>query len=114
MAASNMMQWTIVHPDKHIKGMSYTVTQKPQFPKKNILFATALARKLEKKGIKSYSLHPGVIRATGLTSGVDSEAWPTVGPMLESKKLEMPKEKNIEQGCATTIVAALDPALDGN
>jgi hypothetical protein len=34
--------------------------------------------------------------------------------MLESEKLEMPKEKNIEQGCATTIVAALDPALDSN
>ncbi|KAJ6190896.1 hypothetical protein N7519_000917 [Penicillium mononematosum] len=78
----------------------------------NILFAVSLARKLEKKGIKSYSLHPGVIQATGLSSGVDPEAWPTVGPMFESKKLEMPKEKNIEQGCATTLAAVLDPALD--
>ncbi|KAJ5890931.1 uncharacterized protein N7473_007159 [Penicillium subrubescens] len=78
----------------------------------NILFAVALARKLEKKGIKSYSLHPGVIQATGLSSGVDPAAWPVVGPMFESKKLEMPKEKNIEQGCATTLAAVLDPALD--
>jgi NAD(P)-dependent dehydrogenase (short-subunit alcohol dehydrogenase family) len=78
------------------------------------LFAVALARKLEKKGIKSYSLHPGVIQATGLSSGVDPAAWPIVGPMFESKKLEMPKEKNIEQGCATTLAAVLDPALDGN
>ncbi|KAH7132671.1 hypothetical protein B0J11DRAFT_522276 [Dendryphion nanum] len=78
----------------------------------NILFAMALAMKLDKRGIKSYSLHPGVIEKTGLTSGVDPEAWTIVGPMFESKKMEAPKEKTIEQGCATTIAAALDPALD--
>jgi NAD(P)-dependent dehydrogenase (short-subunit alcohol dehydrogenase family) len=80
----------------------------------NILFAVALASKLEKKGIRSYSLHPGVIQTTGLSSGVDPAAWPIVEPMFESKDMEMPKEKNIEQGCATTLAAALDPALDGN
>lgn len=78
----------------------------------NILFAVALAEKLEKKGIKSYSLHPGVIHTTGL-SEVDQEAWPIVGALFESKKLEMPKEKTIGQGCATTLAAALDPSLDG-
>ncbi|CAI7619453.1 unnamed protein product [Penicillium pancosmium] len=77
----------------------------------NILFAVALAEKLEKKGIKSYSLHPGVIHTTGL-SEVDQEAWPIVGALLESKKLEMPKGKTIGQGCATTLAASLDPALD--
>ncbi|OKP10389.1 hypothetical protein PENSUB_4178 [Penicillium subrubescens] len=78
----------------------------------NILFAVALAEKLEKKGIKSYSLHPGVIHTKGL-SEVDQEAWPIVGALFESKKLEMPKEKTIGQGCATTLAAALDPALGG-
>ncbi|KAI7971324.1 hypothetical protein EIK77_000940 [Talaromyces pinophilus] len=78
----------------------------------NILFAVALAEKLEKKGIKSYSLHPGVIHTTGL-SEVDQEAWPIVGALFESKKLEMPKEKTIGQGCATTLAAVLDPSLDG-
>ncbi|GFF94063.1 short-chain dehydrogenase [Aspergillus lentulus] len=77
----------------------------------NILLAVALASKLGKKGIKSYSLHPGVIQTTGL-SGVEPEAWPIVGSMFESKNLELPKEKNMEQGCATTLAAALDPALD--
>ncbi|CEJ62596.1 hypothetical protein PMG11_11093 [Penicillium brasilianum] len=77
----------------------------------NILFAVALAEKLEKKEIKSYFLHPGVIHTTGL-SEVDQEAWPIVGALFESKKLEMPKEKTIGQGCATTLAAALDPALD--
>ncbi|OQD65707.1 hypothetical protein PENPOL_c005G00311 [Penicillium polonicum] len=78
----------------------------------NILFTVALAKKLEKMGVKSYSLHPGVIQATGLSSGVDPAAWSIVGPMVESKMMKVPKEKNIEQGCATTLVAALDPALD--
>jgi NAD(P)-dependent dehydrogenase (short-subunit alcohol dehydrogenase family) len=78
----------------------------------NILFSVALAKKLAKKGIKSYSLHPGVIQATGLTAGVDPAAWPIVGPMFESKKIQMPKEKTVEEGCATTLAAALDPALD--
>ncbi|KAF7590112.1 hypothetical protein BBP40_003268 [Aspergillus hancockii] len=77
----------------------------------NILFAVVLAEKLEKKGIKSYSLHPGVIHTTGL-SEVDQEEWPIVEALFESKKLEMPKEKTIGQGCATTLAAALDPALD--
>ncbi|EAW19899.1 short-chain dehydrogenase [Aspergillus fischeri NRRL 181] len=77
----------------------------------NILVAVALARKLETKEIRSYSLHPGVIQTTGL-SGVDPAAWPIVGSMFESKKLELPKEKDIEQGCATTVAAALDPAID--
>jgi NAD(P)-dependent dehydrogenase (short-subunit alcohol dehydrogenase family) len=79
----------------------------------NILFSVALAKKLANKGIKSYSLHPGVIQATGLTAGVDPAAWPIVGPMFESKKIQMPKEKTVEEGCATTLAAALDPALDG-
>ncbi|KAF7590110.1 hypothetical protein BBP40_003266 [Aspergillus hancockii] len=78
----------------------------------NILFTVALARKLEKMGVKSYSLHPGVIQTTGLSSGVDPAAWSIVGPMVESNGMKIPKEKNLEQGCATTLVAALDPALD--
>ncbi|KAH6613092.1 short-chain dehydrogenase [Boeremia exigua] len=78
----------------------------------NILFSVSLAKKLDVKGIKSFSLHPGVIAATGLVSGVDPSAWAIVGPMVESKKMEMPKDKTIEQGCATSLAAALDPSLD--
>ncbi|KAE8385724.1 hypothetical protein BDV23DRAFT_176009 [Aspergillus alliaceus] len=77
----------------------------------NILFAVALAGKLKEKKIKSYSLHPGLVQTAGL-SEVDPAAWPIVGSMFESKKLELPKAKDMEQGCATTLAAALDPALD--
>jgi NAD(P)-dependent dehydrogenase (short-subunit alcohol dehydrogenase family) len=78
----------------------------------NILFSIALSRKLESKGVKSYSLHPGNIQHTGLAAGVDPESWPIVMKMFEQKKMEMPKEKTLEQGAATSVAAALDPRLD--
>ncbi|CAN9283350.1 unnamed protein product [Alternaria alternata] len=78
----------------------------------NILFSIALSRKLESKGVKSYSLHPGNIQQTGLAAGVDPESWPIVMKMFEQKKMEMPKEKTLEQGAATSVAAALDPRLD--
>ncbi|CAN9169869.1 unnamed protein product [Alternaria alternata] len=78
----------------------------------NILFSVALSRKLESKGVKSYSLHPGNIQHTGLAAGVDPDSWPIVMKMFEQKKMEMPKEKTLEQGAATSVAAALDPRLD--
>ncbi|OAG15398.1 hypothetical protein CC77DRAFT_1013333 [Alternaria alternata] len=68
--------------------------------------------KLESKGVKSYSLHPGNIQQTGLAASVDPESWPIVTEMFERKKMEMPKEKTLEQGAATSVAAALDPRLD--
>lgn len=79
----------------------------------NILFAIALAKKLKGKGVRSSSLHPGNIQQTGLAAGVDPESWPVVMKMFEEKQMAMPKEKNLEQGGATTVAAALDPELDG-
>lgn len=78
----------------------------------NILFSVALAKKLASKGVRSYSLHPGNILATHLSSAVDPAEWPIVGAMFGEKKVEMPKEKTVEQGSATTLVAALEPKLD--
>ncbi|KAL1610588.1 hypothetical protein SLS60_002258 [Paraconiothyrium brasiliense] len=79
----------------------------------NILFSVVLAKKLAGKGIRSYSLHPGNIQATKLSSHMDPAEWPIVGAMFAEKKVAMPKEKTLEQGSATTIAAALDPELDG-
>ena len=78
----------------------------------NILFSIALSKKLESKGVKSYSLHPGNIQHTGLAAGVDPESWPIVTKMFEQKKMKMPREKTLEQGAATSVAAALDPRLD--
>ncbi|CZR68243.1 related to retinol dehydrogenase 12 [Phialocephala subalpina] len=78
----------------------------------NILFSVALAKKLASKGVRSYSLHPGNIQDTNLSSTVDPAEWPIVGAMFGEKNVEMPKAKTVEQGSATTLVAALDPKLD--
>ncbi|KAF2014493.1 NAD(P)-binding protein [Aaosphaeria arxii CBS 175.79] len=78
----------------------------------NILFSVALAKKLAERGVRSYSLHPGNIQATKLSSQIDPAEFPIVGQMIVDKKIAMPREKTIEQGTATTLAAALDPELD--
>ncbi|KAH8598428.1 short-chain dehydrogenase [Bisporella sp. PMI_857] len=80
----------------------------------NILFSVALAKKLASKGIRSYSLHPGNIQSTNLSSTIDPAEWPIVGAMFKEKKVDMPKEKTVEQGSATTLAAALEPKLDND
>ncbi|CAI6335560.1 unnamed protein product [Periconia digitata] len=78
----------------------------------NILFAVALSKRLESKGVRSYSLHPGNIKQTGLAAGVDPQSWPVIMKLFEEKDMEIPKEKTLEQGAATSVAAALDPQLD--
>ncbi|CAN9362977.1 unnamed protein product, partial [Alternaria alternata] len=60
----------------------------------------------------AYSLHLGNIQQTGLAAGVDLESWPVVMKLFEQKKIEMLKEKTLEEGAATSVAAALDPRLD--
>ncbi|EGN99803.1 hypothetical protein SERLA73DRAFT_52897 [Serpula lacrymans var. lacrymans S7.3] len=78
----------------------------------NILFSVALAKKLKNKGIFSYSLHPGFyvtdsILADGLARAVAAEA-------KAGRVFERAPQKTTQQGCSTTLVAALDPALEGH
>lgn len=113
--ASEMYQFSPVLFDNYnfSDGKAYNAWEAyGQSKTANMLFSVSLAKKLDGKGIKSFSLHPGVIAATGLVSGVDPTAWAIVGSMVESKKMEVPKDKTIEQGCATSLAAALDPSLD--
>jgi NAD(P)-dependent dehydrogenase (short-subunit alcohol dehydrogenase family) len=105
----------------------------------NILFAKSLARIMEKRGAgKAFSLHPGcrssflvvseVIVADlkiAIKSGLQVHMLAANGALLaeglakaiaaEAKhgrvfKREAPK--TLDQGCATTLVAALDPSID--
>jgi NAD(P)-dependent dehydrogenase (short-subunit alcohol dehydrogenase family) len=78
----------------------------------NILFSVALAKKLASRGVKSFSLHPGNIQDTNLSSNIDPAEWPIVGAMIGEKQIDMPKAKTVEQGSATTLAAALEPKLD--
>jgi NAD(P)-dependent dehydrogenase (short-subunit alcohol dehydrogenase family) len=70
----------------------------------NILFSSYLDDKLKGKGIRAYSMHPGTIM-TGLSRELDEA-------MIQAMKAAVKFWKNLDQGSATMMVAALDPALN--
>ncbi|KAK6359977.1 hypothetical protein TWF696_001098 [Orbilia brochopaga] len=74
----------------------------------NVLYSVELTRRLfEKHGILSLSLHPGgIMTQLGRhASQSDKEFW-------EAAFKDYVFWKNGDQGCSTTLVAALDPALN--
>jgi NAD(P)-dependent dehydrogenase (short-subunit alcohol dehydrogenase family) len=81
----------------------------------NVLFSKALAAKLGSKGLKAYSLHPGVVFGTSLGVGLGEEdfkelalKWEALG---ESGELKL---KNMDECAATHVIAAFDPELDNH
>ncbi|KAH7026786.1 short chain dehydrogenase/ reductase-like protein [Macrophomina phaseolina] len=76
----------------------------------NILFTIELNRRFSDKGLVSYSVHPGVVGSTGFNRDMD--------PALLEASAEMMKYIHIkpsnDEGASTTMVAALDPALNGS
>ncbi|KPM45656.1 hypothetical protein AK830_g878 [Neonectria ditissima] len=79
----------------------------------NNLFALALAEKLGKRGLQSYSLHPGVIMSTGLGTHIDEfeslgETDRLLGNAEGWRDFNMVTE---EVGTATHAFAAFDPDI---
>ncbi|KUL86858.1 hypothetical protein ZTR_05283 [Talaromyces verruculosus] len=77
-----------------------------------ILSTKALASKIPRTDVTFLSLHPGII-ATNLARHMDN---PRPDPSVIEAHLSFPnaeslEPKTLQQGCATTLVAALDPAL---
>lgn len=87
----------------------------------NLLFSVSLNERLNKKGITSYAVHPGCKSNesdfkcaannmaaiwTGLPRDLDADG-------REAIRNTSPFWKNLDQGSATVLVAALDPALNG-
>ncbi|KAI0110634.1 retinol dehydrogenase 13 [Hypoxylon sp. NC0597] len=70
----------------------------------NILFTLYLQEKLQKKGIMSYAVHPGGVKSN-LGRYHDEE-------MADAISKTSKFWKNVDQGASTTLVAALDPALN--
>ncbi|KAL1603803.1 hypothetical protein SLS60_005394 [Paraconiothyrium brasiliense] len=76
----------------------------------NILFTVGLNKKLGEKGVRAFALHPGEIM-TELQRNTD--------PVWLSKAMEGRKQaglggfKSVEEGAATSVVAAVDPGLKG-
>ncbi|UPX11904.1 uncharacterized protein EKO05_0002488 [Ascochyta rabiei] len=80
----------------------------------NILFSRALAEKLGSKGLKTYSLHPGVAFGTSLApQGLGDEDLASLA--AKDKKIGWDREldvKSLDECSATHVVAAFDPRLD--
>ncbi|GAB1318319.1 Short-chain dehydrogenase/reductase-like protein [Madurella fahalii] len=70
----------------------------------NILFTLYLQKRLSKFGIASYALHPGTIE-TDLSRDQDAELTAQFYKVA-------PYWKTPDEGTSTTLVAALDPALN--
>lgn len=70
----------------------------------NILFTLYLQKHMVKEGIRAYTLHPGTI---------ETELGRDQKPDIQAQfhKMEV-FWKTLDQGCSTTLVAALDPALN--
>jgi NAD(P)-dependent dehydrogenase (short-subunit alcohol dehydrogenase family) len=74
------------------------------------LFTVALRKRLVNKGIQSWTLNPGSIR-TNLQKFMTPENLAS-GLKRFSESGERPALKTLEEGCATTLRAALDPFLE--
>ncbi|KAF2787543.1 NAD(P)-binding protein [Melanomma pulvis-pyrius CBS 109.77] len=70
----------------------------------NVLYSVSLTEKLKGKGVVSYAVHPGSIW-TGLSRDLDPEGEAAI-------RKTSPFWKNHDQGAATILVAAFDPALN--
>ncbi|KAH7042104.1 hypothetical protein B0J12DRAFT_213947 [Macrophomina phaseolina] len=73
----------------------------------NILFSVGLNKRLAEKGVVSYSLHPGAI-ATELGREMTGELKDALADLLKRAN----QKPSNEEGSSTTLVAALDPALN--
>ncbi|KAI0005253.1 retinol dehydrogenase 13 [Xylariaceae sp. FL0662B] len=72
----------------------------------NILFTLYLQKHLKSKGITSYAVHPG-----GVTSHLGREQDKELADTIAKTSKYW---KNPDEGASTTLVAALDPALNVN
>jgi NAD(P)-dependent dehydrogenase (short-subunit alcohol dehydrogenase family) len=80
----------------------------------NILFSRALAERLGPRGLRAYSLHPGVALGTSLAPGFGEEDLKSL--QTKDKEIGWDREldlKTLDECAATHVVAAFDPRLDG-
>jgi len=77
-----------------------------------VIFTIAIAKRMKRYQMQSFSLHPGSILSS-MRSQVSSDDWKASEKRREDAgtKTEGVKKKTVEQGCATMLVAALDPNL---
>jgi NAD(P)-dependent dehydrogenase (short-subunit alcohol dehydrogenase family) len=76
----------------------------------NILFTVSLNERLRTGAGTSWALHPGSI-ASGLQKHITPEQRLAAIKDFEKSGFPIPERKTLQQGCATTLRAALDPKL---
>jgi len=93
------------------KGKDYhPFTAYAQGKTANILYTVALNEKLAAKGVKSWTLNPGSI-ASNLQKHMTKDLYDDAWAQWAEQGREPPPRKTLQQGCSTTLRAALDPAL---
>jgi len=79
----------------------------------NILYAVELDRRLRGRGVRAFSLHPGMI-GTSLGRHLSREDYVELSARASrSASGGLPPRKSVEQGAATTVFAAISPELTG-
>ncbi|RYP28815.1 hypothetical protein DL767_007033 [Monosporascus sp. MG133] len=89
-----------VHDDGYMPTIAYA-----QSKTANILFTVYLQKHLKPRGIASYAVHPGSV-TTHLGRQHDEEMADAISKVSDYWK-------TIDEGAATSLVAALDPKLSG-
>lgn len=82
----------------------------------SILFSLELDNRGQKNGIRSFSLHPGIISETELSRNVPHEDLVAYGVFDENGKvINDPSKglKSLSQGASTTVWCATSPLLNG-
>lgn len=79
----------------------------------NVLFTLGLNARVADRGLHAYALHPGSIRTNlqaHMTAEIAADAAERIFGGVEAAK-SAARPKTLQQGCATTLRAALDPEL---
>ncbi|KAL7950216.1 NAD(P)-binding protein [Trichoderma barbatum] len=78
----------------------------------DVLLSVGLAQQFGQRGLRSFSVDPGVIVTTGLTRSVPMEDFKALGWIDDNGNLNSAiKAKSLEEGSSTGIIAAFDYRL---
>ncbi|KAI0853552.1 NAD(P)-binding protein [Daldinia vernicosa] len=84
----------------------------------NILYSLELSRRLANKGVKSYAPHPGSIYTTNLANHLDQDDFAEIAEIAKRNTGKhwdgeaTLKRKDVSQGAAPLLAAALDPDFE--
>ncbi|KZF20260.1 NAD(P)-binding protein [Xylona heveae TC161] len=83
----------------------------------NMLFTLSLKEKLGARGLYAFSVQPGSVESNLMRHVTDdndslASAWNLLNNAIREHGDHLGHRKTVQEGCATSLVAALDPALE--